>query len=136
MTCVCNSLLQLLAGHPASLFPMKQAQRSQTNLWVGLKPHHTLHTRTTRPQPLELHPVPTCCQVNRGQIHIKSVYVCGCDVRCGPATLGSSRLIALLTFSEGALVPIIFFASFFFYTKTTSILLNYTFLLPYMRLKL
>ena len=59
--CVCNSLLRLPAGHPASLFPTEQAKSSLTNLRVGLKPHHTLHIEAARTQPLELHPIPSCC---------------------------------------------------------------------------
>ena len=54
-------------GHPSQLFPYERGKSSElilTDLRAGLRP--LTHIGTARPQPLELHPVPTCCLVNRG----------------------------------------------------------------------
>ena len=57
--CVFTVTVASACWSPSQPFPTERAQSSQTDLRVGLRPHHILHTGTARPQPLELHPVCT-----------------------------------------------------------------------------
>ena len=51
--------ISLSTGHP---FPCgKSSEIILTNTRLGLRPHHSLHTRTVRPQALKLHLVSKCC---------------------------------------------------------------------------
>ena len=52
---------------PSKPFPYgKSSELILTNLQVGLRPHHTLHTGTVRPQSFELYPIPIGYKMNRG----------------------------------------------------------------------
>ena len=53
--CVCYSPPRSPAGHPAA-FPYGASSELMDRSSVGLKPHHTLHTGTARPQPLSYIP--------------------------------------------------------------------------------